>query len=296
MVSVKKDFRDTPTRFITENSKTKVANCIANPKDHKYYGYNTDEIVNRLYIIYNRKCGYCETKENAGFKLQVEHYRPKAEVKEDENHPGYYWLGYEWSNLLLACPKCNQQGAKGNYFPINGDRVNDHTSFLTNGKLDKTKCHAGESPLIDEEPLFLNPELDDVEKHLIFLPNGKIVGTTDRGKTTIQICNLNDEEKRNPLIIARKKIVDDVVIEITSVLADFADELIEEETLNYNLNKIFNYIYLRDKKQIEYSRVFYFMFIKFEIFILNQFKPKSRELLEDKFKLFKEGILLKKPE
>ena len=31
--------------------------------------------------------------------------------------PGYYWLAYEWSNLLFCCQLCNQR-FKGNHFPL----------------------------------------------------------------------------------------------------------------------------------------------------------------------------------
>src|SRR5262249_41491941 len=53
------------------------------------------------------KCAFCESKMcHTGFG-DVEHYRPKAGYKQREGdalgRPGYYWLAYEWSNLLLSC-------------------------------------------------------------------------------------------------------------------------------------------------------------------------------------------------
>ena len=43
-------------------------------------------------------------------ETDVEHFRPKAEVKEaGENHQGYWWLAYSWENLLIACKTCNQE-------------------------------------------------------------------------------------------------------------------------------------------------------------------------------------------
>ena len=78
-----------------------------------------------------------------------------------------------------------------------GQRVSEHNDFLNDGELDSKKCHPKESPLRDEKPLFLNPEIDEVEKHLIFLPNGEVRGLSDRGKITIEICNLNNSDKRD---------------------------------------------------------------------------------------------------
>ena len=51
----------------------------------------------------------------------VEHYRPKAGYRQDAEdplgRPGYYWLAYEWSNLLFCCQICNQR-FKRNLFPL----------------------------------------------------------------------------------------------------------------------------------------------------------------------------------
>jgi len=88
----------------------------------------------------------CEGKVVGLADLHVEHYRPKGKVtvRTDENdqtsrevidHPGYFWLAYEWYNLILSCPYCNTSHAtedqkekikhpgKLNEFRINGKRV-----------------------------------------------------------------------------------------------------------------------------------------------------------------------------
>ena len=57
----------------------------------------------------------------------------------------------------------------------------------------------------DEKPLILHPEIDEPEKHIIFLPNGSVIERTKRSQWTIKICNLNREE----LVLKRKKIIDD---------------------------------------------------------------------------------------
>ena len=58
------------------------------------------------------RCAYCEGRNSAGEFGDAEHYRPKGEVTENRkpiSHPGYYWLAYEWYNLLLSCKKCNSK-------------------------------------------------------------------------------------------------------------------------------------------------------------------------------------------
>src|SRR5450759_1531684 len=41
------------------------------------------------------KCWYVECK-NPGTDNDIDHFRPKLGVKEDDTHPGYYWLAFEW--------------------------------------------------------------------------------------------------------------------------------------------------------------------------------------------------------
>jgi hypothetical protein len=72
------------------------------------------------------KCWYCETRENRSDK-PVDHFRPKNSVIEDDTHPGYTWLAFDWTNLRLSCTFCNSkrrdleggtEGGKQDHFPI----------------------------------------------------------------------------------------------------------------------------------------------------------------------------------
>ena len=126
-----------------------------------------------------RKCAYCETKFTHSSPGDVEHYRPKAGYQqaalESLCGPGYYWLAYEWNNLLFACEECNRV-CKRNQFPlrINADRALNH--------------HADTGR---EAPLLLNPATGpDPEAHLTFAEE-TAVGLTDEGETTWRVCGLN---------------------------------------------------------------------------------------------------------
>ena len=66
--------------------------------------------------------------------------------------PGYYWLAYEWSNLLFCCRLCNQQ-FKRNHFPLADParRARSHRDDIG-----------------QEEPLLINPAIEDPAAFLEF--------------------------------------------------------------------------------------------------------------------------------
>ena len=71
---------------------------------YKKDGRTKSRVRDKLNEYYHHKCAYCET---GGGKADIEHYRPKGSVKEEDTHSGYYWLAYEWSNLIPSCVKCS---------------------------------------------------------------------------------------------------------------------------------------------------------------------------------------------
>jgi hypothetical protein len=180
-------------------------------KDSIYKGTKPDYLVRAtLKQIYFDKCAYCENTEH---EPEVEHYRPKKGVSELSRHDGYYWLCYEWTNLLPSCRYCNTSGGKGNKFPIQNEANREYQPiFSSNGSLDATSCQAYNRPLLDEAPYLLHPEIDTPEECLKFDNNGNIFGTDalGRGEKTIEICNL----KRENLRVARQKIIDSFVNKI----------------------------------------------------------------------------------
>ncbi|ERJ58818.1 HNH endonuclease family protein [Sphingobacterium paucimobilis] len=150
-------------------------------------------VEDRLSLAYHNKCAYCERI----CKADIEHYRPKKAVNEDGSHPGYYWLCYEWTNLIPSCITCNREGAKHNKFPVIGHRVSA-PMLLADGNIDLALSKAGVTPLVDERPYLLHPEVDHPEDYFEFEidPDGegiRIIGIDGegRGNATIQICLLN---------------------------------------------------------------------------------------------------------
>lgn len=76
-----------------------------------------DDVRLRLHKYRNGKCCYCERKREPKREPDIEHFRPKAGVTEDGEHPGYWWLAYEWENLYFSCKACNEEFKK-NHFPL----------------------------------------------------------------------------------------------------------------------------------------------------------------------------------
>jgi uncharacterized protein (TIGR02646 family) len=152
--------------------------------------YRSDSVKGDLNLIYNGKCAFCE-QTPAGSPPQVEHFRPKGGVT-GVDHTGYYWLAYEWSNLLLSCGNCNS--TKGNNFDLfnNVDRV-EYPSILSDG-IDEYANFILHRPLIIERPKLLNPEIDDPQRHLAFTPSGEIFHLSDRGEESKIRYNLNRDE------------------------------------------------------------------------------------------------------
>ncbi len=211
--------------------------------------YTVTKALKELYI---NKCAYCEKR---CFKPEVEHFRPRGRVIGDNPLPqGYYWLSYEWSNLLPSCHECNYVGAKGDKFPIRGTRV---STFPTSGLpavFDPTQNVYGHHFLTSERPLYIHPEYcDDFWEHFDFDLDGNMIGKSIEGLITVKDLKLSDEDRsgwrkeiyenyyKNLAKLLRRRFrsakpITDVAF--TSGLEDIVSDLVEEsedETLPYTL-------------------------------------------------------------
>lgn len=140
------------------------------------------EFKELLYELHHGKCCYCESKLSKG-QAQVEHFRPKARVDEDKEHPGYWWLAYSWRNLLLACGDCNRK--KGAKFPL---------------KPGSKRLCPEDCDLEKEEPILINPLEEDPEEFIEYkydlsakLIMVKAVGKCERGNKTVnELTGINN--------------------------------------------------------------------------------------------------------
>ncbi|MCP4215755.1 MAG: hypothetical protein GY765_13965, partial [bacterium] len=262
MIFVNKDHNKPPDILTGESCKEKIqeqldSGTVSRPKfsDH-YYGHDT--VREALSNLYHHKCAYCETSPCASSELRVDHYRPKNKIKEvkvDKPHPGYYWLGYEWSNLIPGCDKCNN--AKSNYFPLETGGKRVVAPPCETGQLDEQACLASSPALRAEKPLVLHPEVDRPEEHFVFMPNGEIKGITQRGRETIRVCKLN----RKHLVLERKKIVDDVYKRFLR-LVDLALPGKMEKKFSTHFNQLLTDVLGLQDPDRPYSRLGWFLFKK----------------------------------
>lgn len=118
------------------------------------------------------KCSYCERRhEEKG--NDVEHYRPKVQ---------YWWLAWDWDNLLFACQQCNRFSKRAQ-FP------------LAQGSQPLTAEQAAPG---SEVALLLDPRVDNPFDHIRFvrITAGSTIQwiplpRTIRGQETINVLQLN---------------------------------------------------------------------------------------------------------
>ena len=145
--------------------------------------WSAPEVKGFLYESQHRKCCYCERNRDKK-DFDVEHFRPKGNVKEAEKtHPGYWWLAYDWENLLIACKTCNQ--AKSTHFPL---------------KDEKSRTYSEDTDIGKEEPILINPLKEDPELFIDYdLRESKLmvkaIGRCERGEKTVnKLTGINAEE------------------------------------------------------------------------------------------------------
>jgi uncharacterized protein (TIGR02646 family) len=155
--------------------------------------YGHEKIRTALNNMFSGRCAYCESEIGTVASPHIEHYRPKHR---------YLSLTFEWKNLLLSCPICNDKGHKGTKFPNQYQK----------------------GPLID-------PSIENPANHLEFIYDptnalATVEAKTNRGETTIDIFGLN---KRPDLLKARSNLIRQLLLlklfdgknpEITACLAE----------------------------------------------------------------------------
>jgi hypothetical protein len=148
--------------------------------------------------VFDEKCAYCEAKVTPQSYGDAEHFRPKGAVTVPGDngpttvvdargapHPGYFWLAYEWTNLLPACQKCNsgtkKEPGKRTQFP-----AKRHAFAPPKAPLDVAALDAY------EEPQILNPlRGEDPAQHITFNEFGWPVSKTEIGELSIEVFGLH---------------------------------------------------------------------------------------------------------
>jgi len=227
MIRVNKDYDDIPSSIIKYKNEIKKyldslesnnsSDNVKKVRDNLWKKLRKEIQEKLLEDIYHKKCAYCESKfPLESFPPEIDHYRPILI---------YPWLAFEWSNLFITCKKCNNK--KGTKFETKSKKINSPPK-------NRIEWDANSKILLNEKPLLLNPEIDNPDEHLTFMHDGTIIkkNNSERGKKTIEICCLD----REPLTLARKKIIDDYKEKIKDIYEEFLDLKNENNENNDNLN------------------------------------------------------------
>ncbi|HEX9929496.1 MAG TPA: hypothetical protein VGB02_13240 [Pyrinomonadaceae bacterium] len=197
--------------------------------------------------IFRGKCAYCETEIYQSSSGDIEHFRPKGNVKDftsgktitvtiggqEVQHPGYYWLAYDNQNLLFSCELCNRPNKQRS----NNRTIGKHDYFPL--ETDFRAIQPGEE--INESPSFINPlsiDPDDLpENHLKIDKSGVLAFKTERGRKCIEMLGLNERhlpDYRRDRYRQVEQIVINWYIETKQQNQQSSDELYE------HINKIKN--------------------------------------------------------
>jgi len=265
-------------------------------KAAEFTGYGGQDVRSLLKNVY-KKCVYCE---NTSGEFNVEHYRPKTEVRQfdgdkttqvkdvnEKEHPGYYWLSFELTNLLWVCALCNKgEGGKHSKFPTEKGFVFKHSTDKNNWKVNSIT-------LLSEQPLLLHPLVDNPEEHLNVNFDGKLqpISSSEKGDMTIKVCNLNRDTLWRD---ERKKIIDNIFKNIhqqIDALTEIEQKDIEilvnekgtESLYNYFQKTCFSCIGENKEWSNKFSSVYRAIYDNFKLFLENS---KINSIINDSEKVF----------
>ncbi|WP_428268373.1 hypothetical protein [Haliangium sp.] len=210
--------------------------------------YAAKDVKETLIAMQHGKCAFCEAKITHVTYGDVEHFRPKRgwqQTDADElQRPGYYWLAYEWKNLLLSCQLCNQRH-KRNLFPLlePAQRARRHYDDLD-----------------AEKPLFLDPSSDDPDddpaRHITFHgADPTPVKESTRGRSTIGHLGLSRDELREHRMsmVAHLKSIRDLRDSLVPLIASAAMSPDQANTVSAGLRQANDLLHEAVQPTAEYS-------------------------------------------
>jgi hypothetical protein len=177
-----------PAPLATKGTAARKSDCKAFGRgvtkfdfDTKIYG--DPRVKKALIAAQHDKCAFCESKVTHIASGHVEHFRPKGGVRQHEGDlvqkPGYFWLAYEWKNLLFSCEICNSR-FKGNLFPLTNPTA---------------RARRPRDDLAAEKPLFVDPAVEDPAAHIGFREEYPFaVNGSARGEATWRALGLDREK------------------------------------------------------------------------------------------------------
>jgi hypothetical protein len=171
-------------------------------------------VVEKLWKAQWYKCCYCERKTTWSFN-DIDHFRPKGSANRmpgcAQRH-GYWWLAFDWDNLLFSCSSCNRS-AKNDRFPT---------------RIGSVSLQAEELPPGKERPLLLDPSgsenpVEHIQFNPLLTPDGldwwaTARGGSEIGAATIEICKMNNAEFRELRRDHFLSVISPVILDINEAL------------------------------------------------------------------------------
>lgn len=205
----------------------------AHTKAYGFAHYKEPDVIMALNTLFHNKCAYCEGKITNTGPIDVEHFRPKGRIEGVLNHPGYWWLATEWSNLLSSCIDCN----RGRYQTLldiedghrltQGERLSGkHDHFPVAGS--RASCATDDHTL--ESPWLIDPTCVDPSEHIdwkIVADRPLAVSVSQNGQTSIELFGLN----RSKLAEARRELqlkLDEEFLCLKATISKIAKEPTDE--------------------------------------------------------------------
>jgi uncharacterized protein (TIGR02646 family) len=287
-----------PQKDIEGNDIDGVAEFLQGATEHKQnilvFERNASTKLNETWFqksqtvllnLYDNKCAFCErifSNDAENTKPTVEHFRPKNKML-------YYWLAVEWTNLLPTCKGCNSP--KGDKFPLTSNTAKVKTPFDSNNQLDESYFDAKILNAI-ENPLLLHPEIDNPKNFLFFDEDAKLkaIANNVRGIETIKLLELNDGNKRESLVLKRKKVLDDIRKDLEYQIRKIYNlekegKIIDNETLALALDRDFEKIISNAyNEQVEFTLLHRCIFFDFATLISEPIVKKLTENLDIEYK------------
>ena len=176
-------------------------------KSFDFKVYKNEAVKARLQELFNGKCAYCESYYAGVHPVDVEHWRPKAEIEPEEwegSDPltGYWFLASDWDNLLPSCIDCNRARSQKDLGGVGTRLMGKANLFPIERDSSRARC---KDDLAGERPLLLNPCEDNPTDHIecdasdpsILRPYADSV----KGQRSIDVYGLN----RAGLVVARRE-------------------------------------------------------------------------------------------
>jgi uncharacterized protein (TIGR02646 family) len=201
-------------QFFTDTANYKNGVKLGEKK-FSFKVYKDPDLVKALENLFGAKCAYCESRFAHVTPKDIEHFRPKSEIRiavRTSTAPGYFWLAGAWTNLLISCPDCNRE--REHEVPGQPDKVllGKHTQFPLRDEKARVRKHTADIQKEEPHRLLLDPCTDDPERHLTYDQEGLIHprNSSQMGKTSIAVYAL----QRKPLVEERLRVLNDVIFQL----------------------------------------------------------------------------------